>query len=76
MVAVSEANGLRDEAMREAVGRWLSYVVHATPDYDIEPVAAALGASVGDVRSVAQSMLPESVGGRWDGEISEENQAI
>ena len=28
--------------MREAVGRWLSYVVQTVPDYDIEPVAAAL----------------------------------
>ena len=56
---MSEGDAPRDEEMREAVGRWLSYVVQTVPDYDIEPVAAALGASVGDVRSVAQSMLVE-----------------
>ncbi|WP_143764889.1 hypothetical protein [Collinsella vaginalis] len=56
---MSEGDAPRDEEMREAVGRWLSYVVQATPDHEIEPVAAALGAFVGDVRSAAQSMLVE-----------------
>lgn len=48
---------MTEREIMEGVSRWINYVVHTRPTYEIEMAASALGIKGARLRSIAQSII-------------------
>lgn len=53
---------MTENEKREAVARWMNYVVHTRPQYEIEMAASAIGTNGRHLRSIAQDIIKKGCG--------------
>ena len=53
---------MSEKEKREAVARWINYVIHTRPQYEVEMAASAIGIKGSVLRSIAQDIVKKGCG--------------
>lgn len=52
---------MSEKEKQEAVARWINYVIHTRPQYEVEMAASAIGIKGSVLRSIAQDIVKNGV---------------